>query len=62
MNCKVLICLILASVAGSAYADKLDEERVVRSAYAKLHYSADVEMVRSLVDAQIGRASCRERV
>jgi hypothetical protein len=51
MNCKVLICLILASVAGSAYADKLDEERVVRSAYAKLHYSADVEMVRSLVDA-----------
>ena len=42
-------CLVLVFLAVSAHAEE-QEEAVVRSTYAKLHYAADLETVRAYVD------------
>lgn len=42
-------CLVLVFLAVSAHAE-VQEEAVVRSTYAKLHYAADLETVRAYVD------------
>lgn len=49
MISKVFACLVLIFVAGNAYSE-VQEEIVVRSVYAKLHYTADLETVRAYVD------------